>query len=429
MTDRILFYCQHVLGIGHLVRSAAIVHALSSDSQVLFVSGGERPEGFRFPEHENVKVLQLPPLKTSPDFSHLQVCDSSRSLDETKTLRTAMLLDAFAEFDPDAIVTELFPFGRKQFRFELLPLLERAWMRSRRPLMASSVRDILVARKDQEEYERTVCNLVNRFYDLVLVHGDDTFLKLDETFSRTNDLRCPVAYTGYVKQPAQHNSAAARRSAPASHGQPMITVSIGSGQYLTGQMLLENVMRAAKLVQSRIPHEFQVFAGPLMPEETYRRLQSLASESTNVKFSRYTPDLAAMLRNSEVSVSMAGYNTVMDVLSSGVRALVYPVTSNGDQEQIVRAEGLEKAGVVDVIRTEQLAPDQLARKLEMAVSKPPTSLTLNCEGAVNTAGLLKKHLAAKRKRSIDASETRCWSHGNCDTERQSVSSLKTKNAG
>jgi predicted glycosyltransferase len=148
-----------------------------------------------------------------------------------------------------------------------------------------------------------------------------------------------------------------------------------------------------------------------------------------VKFSPYTPDLAAVLRNSELSVSMAGYNTVMDVLSSGVRALVYPVTSNGDQEQIVRAEGLEKTGVVDVIRAEQLAPDELARKLEMAVSKPPISLTLNCEGAVNTARLLKKYIAAKRGQSIDASETRRWSQGTCDTERQIVSSLRTENAG
>jgi predicted glycosyltransferase len=112
-----------------------------------------------------------------------------------------------------------------------------------------------------------------------------------------------------------------------------------------------------------------------------------------------------------------------------VRALVYPVTSNGDQEQIVRAEGLEKAGVVDVIRTEQLVPNQLARKLEMAVSKPPTSLTLNCEGAVNTARLLKEYLAAKRGRSIDASENRRWSQGTCDRERQIVSSLRTENAG
>lgn len=429
MTDRILFYCQHVLGIGHLVRSAAIVHALSSDSQVLFVSGGERPEGFRFPEHENVKVLQLPPLKTSPDFSNLRACDSSRSLDETKTLRTSILLNAFADFDPDAIVTELFPFGRKQFRFELLPLLECAWMRSRRPLMASSVRDILVARKDQEEYERKVCDLVNRFYDLVLVHGDDTFLKLDETFSRTNDLRCHVVYTGYVKQHGQHGAANAGRSATDVSRQPVITVSIGSGQYLTGQMLLENVLRAAKLLQSRIPHEFHVFAGPLIPEETYCRLQSLASESTNVKFSRYMPHLAAFLRNSEVSISMAGYNTVMDVLSSGVRALVYPVTSNGDQEQIVRAQVLAKAGIVDVIQTEQLTPDELARKLEAALSKPPTSLTLNCEGAANTACLLKKYLAAKRERSIDASESWRWPQDAGDTERQIAGSLRTKNAG
>lgn len=429
MRDRILFYCQHVLGVGHLVRSAAIVHALSMDSQVLFVSGGEKPEGFCFPEDENIKVLQLPALKTSPDFSNLRPCDANRSLGETKTLRTAMLLDAFAELEPDAIVTELFPFGRKQFRFELLPLLERAWMRSRRPLIASSVRDILVARKDQAEYEQRVCDLVNRFYDLVLVHGDETFLKLDETFARTSDLRCPVAYTGYVKQSGPHHAVDARGLAPASHRQRMITVSIGSGQYLTGQMLLENVLRAAKLLQFRIPHTFHVFAGPLMPEETYGRLRGLASESTNVNFYRYTPDLAAMLRNSEVSVSMAGYNTMMDVLSSGVRALVYPVTSNGDQEQIVRAEGLEKSGAVDVLREEQLTPNGLASALEAALSKLPASLTLNCDGAANTARLLKKHLAVNRNRPIDSSEARRRPQDAVHRDREIAVSLKTEHAG
>ncbi len=64
--DRVFFYCQHVLGIGHLVRSAEIVRELSRDCRVLFVSGGEKPDGFRFPENKNIEVLQLPPLKTDP---------------------------------------------------------------------------------------------------------------------------------------------------------------------------------------------------------------------------------------------------------------------------------------------------------------------------------------------------------------------------
>jgi predicted glycosyltransferase len=398
--NRVLFYCQHVLGIGHLVRSAEIVRELARDSHVLLVTGGEIPDGFRFPE--NIDTLQLTPLKTSPDFSSLQLCDFSRGLEETRAIRRTLLLQAFNEFNPDVLVTELFPFGRKHFRFELLPLLECARsQQSRRTLVVSSVRDILVERKDQEEYEQKVCSLVNSFYDLVLVHGDKNFQKFDETFSRVNDLQCPVAYTGYVVQQKQPNMKGACRSQSPEQGQPVIVASIGSGQYLTGLMLLETVLRAAQLLQSRIPHEFHVFAGPLMPEEAYSRLHTLAGESGNVRLSRYTPDLAAVLKRADVSVSMGGYNTMMDVLSSRVRALVYPVTSNGDQEQCVRAERLARAGVVDVIRTEELTPDELARKLERALSKTPTPLTVNCEGAVNSVLILKKYLAAHRERSYD----------------------------
>jgi predicted glycosyltransferase len=417
VTDRILFYCQHVLGIGHLVRSAEIVKELSYDSRVLFVSGGEKPDGFRFPKHENIEFLQLPPLKTTPDFSNLQVCDSSRSLDETKALRRAMLLQAFAEHEPDVLVTELFPFGRKHFRFELLPLLERVRRQSRRTLVVSSVRDILVARKHQEEYEQQVCDLVNTFYDLILVHGDKDFQRLDQTFARVNDLRCPVAYTGYVVQRSHPGVADACHLPWSEFRQPAIVVSNGSGQYLTGQRLLESVLHAAKLLQSRIPHEFHVFAGPLMPEEAYGRLQQLARESENVKLCRYTPDLAALLRRAEVSVSMAGYNTMMDVLLSGVRALVYPVTANGDQEQIVRAESLAKAGVIDVIRTEELAPEELARTLERVLSKTPASITFDCHGAANSVRILKEYLALHQKRSLGAPEAWLWSQ-EAGTQRQ-----------
>jgi predicted glycosyltransferase len=101
---------------------------------------------------------------------------------------------------------------------------------------------------------------------------------------------------------------------------------------------------------------------------------------------------------------MAGYNTMMDVLSSRVRALVYPVTSNGDQEQCVRAERLARAGVLDVIRTEELTPEELARKLEGALSKTPTPLSVNCEGAANSALILKRYLAVHRECSLDTPE-------------------------
>jgi predicted glycosyltransferase len=406
--NRVMFYCQHVLGIGHLVRSAEIVRELACDSHVLLVTGGEIPDGFRLPE--NIDTLRLTPLKTSPDFSSLQLCDFSRGLEETRAIRRTSLLQAFDEFKPDVLVTELFPFGRKQFRFELLPLLECARaQQSRRPLVVSSVRDILVARKDQEEYEQSVCSLVNSFYDLVLVHGDDKFLKLDESFSRVTDLRCPVAYTGYVVQQSKPDAAKSYGLPMVEQKRPAIVVSNGSGQYLTGQMLLESVLRAAHLLQGHTPLEFQVFAGPLMPEKTYNRLQTLAASSGNVRLSRYTPNLTAVLTSAELSVSMAGYNTVMDILSASVRALVYPVTSNGDQEQSVRAEKLARMGVLALIQSEELAPDKLAQKLVAALRSEPTRLALNRGGAANSALLLRKYLAMHREHISDVAETRLCS--------------------
>ncbi len=339
-------------------------------------------------------------------------------MEETKTLRRQLLLQAFAEFQPDVMVTELFPFGRKKFSFELLPLLEHVRQQSRRTMVVSSVRDILVTRKDQEDYDQRVCDLVNTFYDLILIHGDKNFQKFDETFSRVNDLHCPVVYTGYVVQQKDLNTTEASDLQSTEQRKPTIVVTNGSGQYLTGQMLLETVLHSAQLLQERIPHEFHVFAGPLMPEEAYNRLQSLARESRNVRLSRYTPNLAAALKRADVSVSMAGYNTMMDVLSSRVRALVYPVTSNGDQEQRVRAEKLARTGAIDVIRTEEVIPEELARKLERALSKTPTKLAVNCEGAVNSALILKKYLAARREPSFDTPETLLWSQVESVRQRQ-----------
>src|SRR5260370_33659366 len=93
-----MFYWQHVLGIGHLVRSAEIVRELARDSRVLLVTGGEIPDGFRFPE--NIDTLQLIPLKTSPYFSSLQLCDFSRGLEEIRAIRRTLLPKGFGECKP-----------------------------------------------------------------------------------------------------------------------------------------------------------------------------------------------------------------------------------------------------------------------------------------------------------------------------------------
>jgi predicted glycosyltransferase len=390
-----MFYCQHLLGMGHLVRSTEIVRALAKDFSVLFVTGGEIPDGFRFPQ--NAETLQLIPLKSSPDFSDLLLCDMSWDLEETKAIRRELLLRTFDKFQPDVLVSEFFPFGRKQFSFELLPLLSRARTRFPKTMIVSSIRDVLVNRENQAEHDARACRLANEFYDLVLVHGDERFQSLNETFSRTGDLKCPLVYTGYVVQESNGAKAASGPSAVQDSAKPTIVVSNGSGKCESGHRLLENALRAAALLEKQIPHQFHVFAGPLIQDNAYEALKTIAAGHGNVTLERYTPDLPGYLRHTDLSISMAGYNTIMDILSAGVRSLVYPVTGNKDDEQLARASKLASMRVLGVLGDDQLQPTKMAEEIVATLRNKPVRILFNGAGAANSAAAIKKALSRREQ--------------------------------
>ena len=390
MAKRVMFYCQHILGMGHLVRSSEIVRSLTHDFDILFVLGGVIPQGFQAPE--GVTIMQLPAIKTDSNFSHLQTCDPTEDLEQNKQSRREMLLNAFNDYQPDILITELFPFGRKQFSFELLPLLELAHQQTsrRRAMVVCSLRDILVTRKDQNDYEERVCKTVNKFYDLILVHGDPNLQQLGESFLRTSDLLCTVYYTGYVVR-QQSEGVRTESSTQQKNTLPTIVVSNGGGQPVSGHVFLENCLRAAEILQSIRPLQFHFFAGPFMDEHAFQRLSSLANQIPSVTFTRYTPNLAASLALADLSISMAGYNTIMDILSTGVRALVSPFVGGGDQEQTARAEKMAQMGVLNVLTQDQLEPPQFAAAILEALQREPVRVPFNDQGAANSNRFLREH--------------------------------------
>jgi predicted glycosyltransferase len=392
-----MFYCQHLLGIGHLVRSAAILDAMAADFSVYFVMGGLPVDGFTLPP--DIDVTQLPPLRSDDAFG-LQVCDSSATLQETKALRRKLLLGVFDSVAPDVLITELYPFGRKQFEFELIPLLERSQRRSEKPITVSSIRDVLVTKKDQLEHERRVCEIINRFYDLVLVHGDERLHRLEETFSSAGHLTCPIRYTGYVVQP--EGPSGSDRVPDEALPRPTIVVSVGGGRSPQCYEFLTAVIRAAILLERRIPHYFRISAGPLVPPEIYADLETLVLTASNVQLRRYTPNLGIHMKHAALLLSMAGYNTVMDIISAGVFALVLPVTANQDREQSIRAAALEKLGVVEMLQPEDLKPERLSVEIVRALEITPKRLSLNFQGARNTTLILTEFIRRRKEGGLEA---------------------------
>lgn len=383
---KLMFYCQHILGMGHLVRSMEIVRGLTKDFQICFINGGEVIKEFQFPP--GIEVINLPAIKTDSEFQELQVVDDAFTLTEVQEIRKNQLLSILEQFQPDILMIELFPFGRRRFSFELIPLLEKAQSSERPIKVVCSLRDIVVTKQNQARHEEKVCKLINQYFDLLLVHGDPKFVPLEETFSRVSDLNCEVHYTGYVVQKPSTNPALTDEDREVLNSyQPLILVSVGGGRF--GHELLDCVVKSAPYLEKKIPHNIHVFTGPFMPESKFHELQVMAGYSKNIRIRRFTPYLLSYMQKADLSISMSGYNTTLNVLVTGVPAMILPFTGNNDQEQTIRARKLGELGIVKVISQQDLQPEVFAWKIISYLQNQPNKVQLDFNGVENTAAILR----------------------------------------
>jgi predicted glycosyltransferase len=369
----LLFYCQHSLGLGHAVRLCALAAARSERFRVVVACGGELPDGLT--AAGEVEIVALPALSATRNRT---LVSRDRNLGETRRRRRKLLLETLRSVGPAAIIVELFPFGRRKFADELVPLLETARGTTPRPLVVSSVRDLLVGRgPDQHAHDTLSCVLANRYLDAVFVHSDPRFARLEESFSPAIPLRVPVHHTGFVVQER-------RAVGPTDGSDPRVVVSVGGGR--VGAPLL----RAAVAARSHLPAELrlEIVAGPFLPDAVWTELYEAVLRTPGIELHRFVPDLADKLRSAQASASQCGYNTALDLLRTGVPALVVPFVEEQEDEQTRRATRLERCGAVRMLDPAQLAPKMLAAEIEATVEFRPRRLDLDFSGAQTSAALL-----------------------------------------
>jgi predicted glycosyltransferase len=380
---RVFFYVQHLLGIGHLQRAAVITRALERHGlAVVFVAGGEPVPGL---DLGGAEVIQLPPARAGDSGFGSIVDDAGRPIDDAwRERRRAALLAAFERWTPDAVLIELYPFGRRPFRFELRPLLEAAAMRAPRPLVLCSVRDILVSRDDPQRAAEIV-DIIRRQFDLVLVHGDPHLIEFGATFAAADEIKAKLRYTGYVvgESPAISDGRV---------GTGEVLVSAGGGA--VGAPLLRAAIAARPLTRMA-DQPWRVIAGPNLPETDFRALT--ASVGAGVTIERFRGDFQTLLRNCRLSVSQAGYNTVMELLAAGTRAVVVPFAEGGETEQPVRARLLAERGLLTVVDPGTLTPATLAAGIDGADQGVRPAIALNMAGADGTAGAVIAAIEQQRR--------------------------------
>ncbi len=413
MSARILIAVTHLLGIGHLVRARQLARALARAGHEVTLASGGMPDGKAAADY---RFVQLPPVRTEgTDFRNLLDEHGKTATPERLAARREQLVALARELSPDIVVTEHFPFGRRQLASEFLALIAAARDANPDALVLSSIRDVLVAPQRPDRLAETAERIAGLF-DAVLVHGDPGVLPLEASWPVTPEIAGKLIYTGYLATSAQSPhpeeprsvskdapdgsgaSWSIRRDANSGEMAPQDegfrngdgTILVSGGGSAAALPLFEMALGAAQLLPQR---SFHLLIGRGVSEADFTALRQSAPDNARVEWAR--PDFPALLAACSLSISQAGYNTVLDLLQAGRPALLVPFDAGNETEQALRAAALERAGLA---RVGNLAdgPQALAAAIETALARgAPRAAKVDLDGGRGAIAAIAGLLASR----------------------------------
>ena len=377
----VMIVVTHLLGTGHLARALTLARAyITSGHNVTIASGGMPAPQL---DRGDVQILQLPPLRSDGvNFTVLLDDQGAPASDAMMGDRIAALLGQLTSQAPDVLITELFPFGRRILRAEFEALLQAAHNLPRRPLICASIRDIL-APPSKPKKAVLADQLIDTFYDMVLVHSDRDVTPLELSWPVSETLAPKLHYTGFVAPPAPSPH-------PRGSGTNEVIVSAGGGD--VGAHIFAAAVGAAHQDPDR---HWRILVGGADAAKRGADLARAAPPNVTVEPAR--PDFRQMLHHAAASVSMCGYNTALDILQTGCPAVFIPFDAGSEVEQGLRADALAKLPGIAVLRSADLSPDRLTQALlevTQAIRRAPRQTGF--DGARETVKLTVRHREAMR---------------------------------
>ncbi len=330
---------------------------------------------------DGLTVVQLPAVRAADAKFDVLLDEDDTPVDEAWwENRIAATLSAFTSEQYDLLITETYPFGRRMFAAEMTRLLECAGSMSSPPWIVCSVRDILV-RKDEIWKEEWMASQAKAFYDRILVHSDPHLITFDDSFPFTERVNSHIRYTGYISDDRS-------TSATSTDGKGEVIVSCGGGA--VGSALLHAALSARNHMPSGLTQKWRVLVGQDLPDAEFQKL--LRHSSSEFVIERARKDFPALLKNAKLSISQAGYNTVVDILRAGVPSVLVPFAQEAETEQTQRALSLMKHHRAVAVPEKVLSAKTLAQAAQKALSLPAPDLRIALNGAEIAAQVLAADL-------------------------------------
>jgi predicted glycosyltransferase len=368
------FYCQNVLGLGHITRSRAILKELTNLSEVTFIQGGQETGiDLNFP---GLKKISLPPIMMQEGDGSLYVPESSTPLEEQWKLRKAAI-DSLSEQKFDSLVIELYPFGRKSFREEIDYLQDLLRKKNSNLITYCSLRDIMIQKLSDPKRAEQIIKSLNKRFDYVIVHSDPDLLPLELTWPYVSQIEKKIFYSGFVTETKFSQTKSSRGNE--------ILISAGGGN-VGEDLYFALANECEKFSEYHFRFVFGPYAKTSFQEEFKEHIRGKKNASTEALIKNFEERLS----KARLSISLAGYNTVMNILNTQTPALLYPYQANWEQEK--RLDIFEISGCLKVLRS--LDPEAVKSSIQQALTFTPKIGAINLDGAKHTA----EFISSKKKK-------------------------------
>lgn len=372
---RVVLYSHDTQGLGHVRRNLGLAAAIVRScprAEVLLVTGA--PEAGRLPLPPRTEVVTLPTLrKNSAGRYEARVLHTD--VEDVLQMRSRIIAAVVAGFEPDLLVVDKVARGVGGELDETLRVLGRSGTK-----VVLGLREILdeadVARAEWDAAGTT--DAVRAHYDQIWVYGDRRVGDPLRASALPDDLVRMSVHTGFLVPPAPTTGTAAP-------DRPYVLCQVGGGQ--------DGAALADAFVRTDVPagHTGLLVTGPYMPAAQVARLHRLAA-GTAVQVEVFVPGTERLVHGAAAVVSMAGYNSVCELLGARRPALLVPRV-HPRREQLLRARRLERLGLVGVLAPDELTPDTLGDWLAGAVGAgPPPPADLDVGGLDRVPELVRRLL-------------------------------------
>jgi predicted glycosyltransferase len=349
---RIALYSHDAMGLGHMRRNLLLANTLRrfpSRADVLLIAGAQELNFFPLPP--SVDCVTLPGFhkvwrsRYVPRRLHMDQ-------DLFVHMRSRIIQTALEEFEPHVLIVDKHPRGLLN---ELDPSLKSLSSRRRPPRVVLGLRDILdapdVARREWAEADCD--NAIREHFSAIWIYGDRAVYNPLEEYGFGTDIAARVHFSGYLDPRMRHVRAGdndVQRLLPGD--EPVVLCQMGGGQ--------DGARVALAFADSELPrdHVGVIITGPFMPADARDRLRRVAAGRPQLKVLEFVSAPERLLERASRVITMGGYNSVCEVLTSEKPALLVPRTAPRT-EQLIRASRLRELGLVDMLHPSDLTSEAL----------------------------------------------------------------------